>query len=264
MLKIPSFKHPSNSSLATVFRQPNVEDALSFIDLDPELEEQVTTEYLNSLLVSTNNFEDTAKWTAGDRVAALWWLFINIMPETELTFSYHCEYCNSAHIEDINLMDLDGEITTLKSLPKLSKSLMFKGVLKDVAAKPLDGEAMAILEEYRLDLAEAIEEEKAQLEQSIRARMKLIDLALSIDVGDLDFDGKLELINTQTIPEMLKLISFVNAAKEELHHGLHTQLVDGKRQVVSPPLECQSEDNKEGVSSRLLINFRSHDFIPAI
>ena len=39
MLKIPAFKHPSNSNLVTTFKQPNVKEALSFLDLDPDYEE---------------------------------------------------------------------------------------------------------------------------------------------------------------------------------------------------------------------------------
>ena len=63
---------------------------------------------------------------------------------------------------------------------------------------------------------------------------------------------------------MLRLFVFVETIKQETIHGLHMQLTDGKYQIVSPPLLCQSEGNKEGVSSRLLINFRSRDFIPTI
>lgn len=263
MLKIPAFKHPSNASLVTTFKQPNVEETLSFLDLNPDLEEKITTDYLNTILVETTAHKNTAKWTAGDRRTALWWIFINIMPESELTFSYQCEHCNSVHIEDINLMMLDEEVTTHKKLPELTTKMSFNGRIMSVTAKPLDGEAAAMLEDYRLDLLEALEQEDELQAQSIRANMKVLDVALSVDVEQLDIDQKVKLINTLTIPEVMKLFAFVESAKQELHHGLHTQLTDGKNQIVSPPLLCQSDDNKEGVSSRLLINFRSLDFIPA-
>lgn len=264
MLKIPAFKHPSNSSLVTTFKQPNVEESLSFLGLNPDLEEKITTDYLNTLLVETSAHKNTEKWTTGDRRTALWWIFINIMPESELTFSYECEHCGSVHIEDINLMMLDEEVTTHKRLPELTTKLSFIGRTMSVTAKPLDGEAAAMLEDYRLDLLDAIEQEDALQEQSIKANMKIVEVALSIEVEQLDIDQKIKLINALTIPEVMKLFSFVESAKQELRHGLHTQLTDGKCQIVSPPLVCQSDDGeKEGVSSRLLINFRSIDFIPA-
>lgn len=263
MLKIPAFRHPSNSSLVTTFKQPNVEESLRFLDLDPDYEEKITTDYLDTITVDTNAGKSSDQWTAGDRRTALWWIFINIMPESELTFSYECEHCNSVHIEDINLIQLDEEITTLKSLPVLSRKMNFNGRIMLVEAIPHNGIASAMLEDYRLDLVDAMEEEDALKEQSIRANMKILDVALSINIEQLDVDQKLKLINTLTIPEMMKLFAFVESAKIELHHGLHTQLTDGKSQIVSPPLECQAEDNKEGVGSRLLINFRSIDFVPA-
>ena len=264
MLKIPAFKHPSNAALVTVFKQPNVEEALSFLDLDPDLEEQITTDYLNTLLVETSGDKNTAKWTAGDRRTALWWIFINIMPDAELTFSYHCDHCDSVHIEDINLMDLDSEITVHKSLVTVSKKISLNGRTMTVTAKPINGEAAAMLEEYRMDLIEALEAENHQQAESIKAHMKILDVGLSIQIEDKDLDEILNLIHSLSIPEMLHLFTFVESAKQELHHGLHTQLTDGKYQIVSPPLECQSDDNKEGVSSRLLINFRSLDFIPTV
>lgn len=264
MLKIPAFKHPSNSNLVTTFKQPNVKEALSFLDLDPDYEEKVTTDYLNTLIVETNTAKDTSKWTAGDRRTALWWIFVNIMPDTELTFSYECSHCNSMHIEDVNLIYLDEEITTLNSLPVVSQKMTLDGRAVEVSGQPINGEGSVLLEEYRLDLLEALEAENDQQAESIRAQMKILDAALSIKIEKLNTDEKIELIHSLSIPEMLRLFTFAERVKQELHHGLHTQLTDGKSQVVSPPLLCQSDENKEGVSSRLLINFRSIDFIPTV
>lgn len=264
MLKIPAFKHPSNSNLVTTFKQPNVEEALSFLNLDPNFEEKIATDYLNTLVLESNAPKSADKWTTGDRRTALWWIFINIMPETELTFSYECEHCDSVHIEDINLVELDQEITTLKSLPKISKKLTLDGRSVEVLGKAVTGEGAAMLEEYRLDLLDALEADNEQQADTVRAQMKLLDVALSVQIDDLTTEQQLKLINTLSIPEMMRLFTFAETVKQELHHGLHTQLTDGKCQVVSPPLLCQSDDNKEGVSSRLLINFRSIDFIPAI
>jgi len=264
MLKIPAFKHPSNSNLVTTFKQPNVEEALSFLNLDPDFEEKIATDYLNTLIVDTNAPKNSVNWTTGDRRTALWWIFINIMPDTELTFSYECSHCNSVHFEDVNLIELDREITALKSLPKVSKKLTLNGRTMSVVGKPITGEGAVSLEELRLDLLDALEAENEQQADTVRAQMKLLDVALSVKIEDLTTEQQLKLIHALSIPEMMRLFTFAETVKQELHHGLHTQLTDGKCQVVSPPLLCQSDDNKEGVSSRLLINFRSIDFIPTI
>lgn len=264
MLKIPAFKHPSNASLVTTFKQPNVAEALSFLDLNPDFEEKITTDYLNTLIVETKAPKNSEEWTASDRRTALWWIFINIMPETALTFSYHCEHCDSMHIEDINLELLDQEISTHKALPSIQKELTLAGDNVTVTALPITGSGAVMLEELRLDLIDALEDENEQQIESIRAQMKILDVALSAQINSLDTDGKVALIHSLSIPEMMRLFTFIEGAKQALHHGLHTQLVDGKCQVVSPPLPCQSEDNKEGVSSRLLINFRCIDFIPTV
>lgn len=261
MQKIPSFTHPSNAKLVSVFRQPNVSDAMSFLDLSSDHEEAVTTDYLNQLLVESSAGMDSKKWTAADRRTALWWLFINIMPDTELTFSYECEHCGGTHVVDYNLVELDSEITVKKILPKLERHLSFAGRKLLVKSQPVTGEGALKLEDYRHSLVEALEADDQQRVELIRSHMKILDAALHVEIDGMNVDERLELIDTLTIPEMIRFFHFAESVKQELHHGLHTQLQDGRYMVVSTPLPC---DTVEGKSTRLLMPFRSHDFIPAV
>lgn len=264
MLKLPPFRHPSNASFITTFRQPTVDDALSFLEADPEMEEQITTNYLDTIIIKTTAPENNAEWTANDRRTALWWIFINIMPDAELTFSYECEHCGQVHIEDINLMLLDEEITTFNELPALSRKLMFDGRSIDVKSQPVTGVGAEMLEEYRYDLIQAIEDDETRKVELVRAKMKVLDAALNIDIDGKNTEEKASLINSMSIPEMMQFFVFIEEVKQATSHGLHSQLVDGKYHVVSPALPCQANDAKEGVSTRLLINFRSFDFIPTV
>lgn len=271
MLSIPPYPLPSQPKVKIQFRVPTVADTIDFCSIRTDLEESATTDYLRQLM--TEGGPDPELWTAQDRRTALWWIFINIHDDTRLSYSYECSHCGEVHHADIDLVELDDGVITLKDAAFIEDVVFYQDEELPARFHPLDGRAVAHLEAKRLELDGASEEQ----ERRIKAEIKVLEIVHSFSLQKhetLDWDAateaKLEMVRSMDrIGEFQPLVARCLVAAEELRHGLPVEIRDGVVDLVSPPLYCETK-TKEAVEGEpvpatvLLLRFRAFDFIPAI
>lgn len=265
MIKLPKLKFSSNKKLHAIFRKPDVADTLEFSNANPNFEEKLATEYLNSLIVETNHDTNSATWSPEDRAVALWWIFINIMPDSLLAYEYKCRHCNEKHVADVDLRDLDKEIILVDELPLISTSLRFDGRKRIVEVNSGCGAAMEKLEELRLGLDDLKGNDLANRKSEIRLTEFAYRIKFDDEPCDFEdaFEHRVKLIQKMAFDEFTKLAWEIKQANEKLRHGLHSETIDGKMYLVSPPLECEQKEDASA-TTRLRMRFRSSYFIPAI
>ncbi|MGL5294177.1 MAG: hypothetical protein ACRC9V_10505 [Aeromonas sp.] len=268
MSKISPFALPSDPSKKIRFRVPTVDDCLDFSDLRPELEESAATDYLTQLQIG--DVSDPREWTAQDRVAALWWIYVGFRDDTELEYEYECPHCGEAHTDTIDLVELDDTAISLNRPPYIDGEVMCAGKLYPARFVPLDGYAMMALEERRLGLDDASDEEFAR----IHAELKVMEV-----VHSFRLDAHKDLTREEAAIERTKMVHEMDAfneyrplvancliAAKELEHGLASEVNDGQISLISPPMKCQKYKGEEGQAPAtiLLLRFRNNYFIPEI
>lgn len=110
---LPLFPLPSRPTELIQFRQPNIADAMRFNSITPEEQEQQTTAYLKALLAEAAK-HDPLKWTAQDRITALWWIFTGSRETPIETFTYTCKHCGKEHYYDCDMNALAEDIQSSK------------------------------------------------------------------------------------------------------------------------------------------------------
>lgn len=269
MISIPPFPRPSNPKDVVRFRAPTVADCLDFAELRIELEESATTDYLRQL--QEGDVSDPALWTAQDRITALWWIYIAVSTDTTLAYSYECQHCGDVHHVDIDLVELDDNVITLHRPAYIDGLVAVNGETKPAKFHPLDGRAMVQIEEKRLQLAGAGE----QATRRIKAEIRVLEVlhAFTLDEhADLSWEEALErkraLVHAMDREnEYAPLVAQCLQAGKELRHGLAVEITEGRIELLSPPLFCESA--KEAVeggrpATVLLLRFRPSNFIPEV
>lgn len=266
---IPLFPLPSRPATQVQFRMPTVQDAINFSGLRDELDEAATTDYLRALL--QDGAPDPIGWTAGDRVTAMWWIWMAISDDTTLAYKYQCRHCGETHHVDIDLVDLDDNLTVLEREPAIAGEIMANGQIHACQFVPLDGYAMTALEQMRLELLDATS--KAD-KDTIKNRLKVLEVAHSFRL-----DAHAELPREEADAKRMELVMSMNPAKEfrvlaaqcyqalaELRHGLAMEITDGRVELISPLLPCEAPQEGEGQppASVLLLRFQPVHCIPAI
>lgn len=269
MSHIPVLKLPS-SGRPIKFREATVDDCLRYCDLNEDFDELMTTEYLNS--VQVGEVDDSANWTADDRMVALWWIFITTSKDTTLAYQFHCAHCGDEHLQLVDFVDLDDEATSLRVKPYIDDQIAFNGEVKAVRLHPYTGMAMMDMEQAKIDI-QSLTPDTSEHKRAL-AHLKILEVAHGFDFKDSPtqsfesaLNEKLDAISKMSrVNEFPELAAAVKAALGKLEHGLHTQVVDGKIAIVSPPMLCESQKDSKGeaMQSRLLIPFLGAAFIPAI
>lgn len=271
MSSIPPFPLPSQPKVKIQFRSPTVADSLELCGIRKEMEEAATTDYLRQLM--TGDGPDPELWTAQDRRTALWWIFIAINDDTRLSYSYECAHCGETHLTDIDLADLDDGILTLTGDPYIEDEISIGGEVLQARFHPLDGRAVTHLEEKRLELFAADDEQTKR----IKAEIKVLEVVHSFSLqklNELSWEdataAKLEIVrNMDRMREFQPLVARCLLAAEELRHGLPVEITEGVVSLVSPPLFCESKakeaaDHEPVPATVLLLRFRPIDFIPTL
>jgi hypothetical protein len=263
MLKIAPFNHASSNKLRTIFRKPVVADVLNVAGAPEDLEESVLTGYLNALIVETNAPTDTKQWTNEDRKLALWWIFIHINKDSDISLNYQCQHCGNVHIVDYELMELEQGARLLDELPEHAEKFLFDGAKLSVSFKPLLGADMEALAEFRMDYLDAKHSPQANDVDIAKAKaiLHLQTMARHITMEGKSTEEIYALIQGMETQEYAKLTIAINGYKEQIRHGLLTEVRDGRALLVSTPLQCEE---KEDLSTRLLIDFRLYDYMPPI
>lgn len=279
MISIPPYPLPSAPEKKIHFRAPTVADCIDFSDLRPELEEQSTTEYLTQLQEG-GEFSNPALWTAQDRRTALWWIFVSSAADTSLAYSYPCQHCGETHHVDIDLVELDDMATALDRPPFMEGEVRVNGEFKAARFHPLDGRAVTHLEELRMEL----ENSEPARHKRLKTEMKVAEILHSftlLEWADLPWEEALakkrELVTAMDRESEYKpLVAQCLIAAAELRHGLAVEINEGRVDLVSPALPCEtflakqkelSEEEAAGEpvpATVLLLRFRAGQFIPAI
>lgn len=271
MLSIPPFPLPSQPKVKIQFRVPTVADSIDFCSIRTDLEESATTDYLRQIMME--GAPDPALWTAQDRRTALWWIYINIHDDTNLSYSYECAHCGETHYADIDLVVLDDGIITLTGDAYIEDVVFYQGEELPARFHPFDGRAVMHMEEKRLDLKDASEEQTKR----IKAEIKVLEIVHSFSLQKHEalswedaIEAKLNMVRSMDrIGEFQPLVARCLVAAEELKHGLPVEINEGVVNIVSPPLFCETK-TKEAVEDEpipatlLLLRFRAFDFIPTL
>lgn len=263
-MNIPDFPLPSNTSVSITFRSPTVADCMAFAELDTAFEEQLTTQYLNTLQVSDLN--DSGNWTGEDRRTALWWIFISSREDKSIGFSYHCDLCDEDHYPVINMTALGATAVTITGKP--FRDIEFKHGDKVYAAKvhPLSGYSLEHLEQLK-NARNSFTVGSVQYKKAANT-LSLFEMLHSFDIDAQSVDQdealafKKALVESMDVDrEFRPLAVSIEIALREMRHGLLTKYQDAGYLMLAQRSPCA----KEGDSLQpILLPFRAGMFIPII
>lgn len=268
---IPPFPLPSHMTTIVHFRVPNVEDGLTFCELEESQEESSTTQYLNHLQdLSKGELNDSSKWTGEDRRTALWWIFMATSELGTVPFSYECSTCGETHYHDIYMYDLMETAKAVPKLPVLKVDLAINGVIHNAQVHPMNGEAIEEIELLRNERDEyepqSLDWKRAANEMAINEMAHCLTIEGQPEDRDEATQWKVEKIKTMRLPvEFMSACSKVEKALRESRHGLLTKYVEGRFFLVAEVPECPTVVEKGGKAVRtLLLPFHHHDYIAKI
>jgi hypothetical protein len=261
MNKISALPLASGNNKVT-FRQPTVADAQAFANSNPDLEEALTTEYLTTLLVTATGDDNPRHWTAQDRRLALWWIYINIVPDPLITYQYPCKFCGETHTADFDMRALNDEIVLKDELPVITNTQTFNGRKFTYRILPPDGRCQEDTEQLRINAVE--------VNDAIKAGIVLLRMAHCIafddDPTDSDHDTviahRYTRIQSMILYEYAQLNGAMKAGQTALAHGIHCAIENGNVELITPPLLC--ENKEDGSATRLRLDFRCQYFIPTL
>lgn len=264
-MNIPDFPLPSDPLTIIKFRSPTVADCMSFSELEPSLEEQITTQYLNCLQVGDLN--DSASWTGEDRRTALWWIFIATNEDKTLTFSYHCDICDDIHYPVINLTDWGENAVVIKG--KAFRKVEFNHEDKVLTAKvhPLNGYSLEHLESLKNERNQynenSIEYKKANNELSFYELLHSFDIDEQQEDQNQALENKKKLIQSMTVDsEFRPFVAKVEIALRDMRHGLLTKYNNAEYFVLGKRSPCDKEEQDRKYN--ILLPFRNYSFIPIL
>lgn len=274
-MNIPDFPLPSNPKTVISFRTPTVADAMDCSEINPDFEERATTKYLNSMQVG--EVRDSALWTAQDRRAALWWIFISSNPDPSATFSYECTHCGKVHHQDLDLMSLDAMATHLKREPVIRTTVNTNGKPVEWQIVPLDGRSVEFFERYRANNPLPSDKDSKEY-RAEKVRRRLLNEALRTRLADdpEDFSEAVErryqmILSMDCATEYQALSARIKQSEDVLKHGLACAIEDGEIFLLCPPHYCTtkkqevSEAGKGAIPyTNLLIGFRPIYFFPQL
>ena len=263
-MNIPDFPLPSNTSVVITFRSPTVADCMAFAELDPNFEEQLTTQYLNTLQV--NELNNSGEWTGEDRRTALWWIFISSREDKSIGFSYHCDLCDEDHYPVINMTSIGETAVTITGRP--FRDIEFKHGGKVYAAKvhPLSGYSLEHLEQLK-NVRNSFDVGTVKYKKAANT-LSLFEMLHSFDIGDQCSDQNEALAFKKTLVESMDvdlefrpLAASIEMGLREMRHGLLTKYQDANYLMLGQRAPCAKEGDQQ---QPILLPFRAGMFIPII
>jgi hypothetical protein len=237
---IPVYVLCEDGKTKVPFRAPTVADYRAFCGLSMKMEEAVTTDWLDRLLIDKE--QSSANWTAQDRRTALWWIYIHTRQNTVITQSYKCSHCDQTHGRQFDIVELGAGLSSAGR--SMMEPIDMPGV-KSGAIVPLRGYAMQAIEMARNERDE-LDPDSAEYEQA-HADMRIKEAAASLVFDDepkgLEFDDllsqRLEYLMTLDLERQFKpLLAKIALVLRDMHHGLATTYHEGDVSIITPDHTC--------------------------
>jgi|GEM_PF-5888656 len=263
---IPAFTLPTDKSKSITFDVPTVQVCVDFADLSPDMEQEIATRYLDRL----NTTYDAAKpetsslyWTAQDRKAAIFWIYLYVTEDTSTLITYKCG-CGDKHHVDFDLQLLGDQVTT-GSIEKSEVSTL--GEKLEYRITPLFGWAEQHLEEMRL----CIDEEATQKQKTEIKVMRVLLQFLPIDMVNKPVPELIERL--ESLKETMTVMEFERISKETQKYnkrntfGLPMNVNSvGEMSAITPAFDCTNDDKEVSAANKTRVHmpFRCHDYIAKI
>ncbi len=174
-MNIPPFSLPSNPTKKIALREATVSDALDFCDTDPNMEEHLTTVFLNRVqcVDPVHGFLDSSQWTADDRRLGLYWYWLHTTDEAITQLKYRCGHCGKSHTVAYDMRKLAEGYKSITGKPE--REFIFNG--EAVLIRPLTGADVEALEMKRLEILPDMPKKEAR---KIYSQIRLTALMRSL------------------------------------------------------------------------------------
>lgn len=268
------FTLPSDASKKVRLREATVADALDFSAVDPDMEEEATSLFLERVQ-EKETYADPRLWTGEDRRYALFQYFMHTTTYKDLPLTYTCSVCGGQHTKDIPLAQILEDYTPMNGAP--FRDFPLNG--HNVIVHPLTGADLEDIEKSRAELllSERILEQQrprmkpADIKHAEAAiRQKHVGMAMRrvlacIDMPYLDEHGT-PLSRRQQVANVLSdmpasdfksFMERVENALVEMRHGLRTAYLEGRIVLEIPDVRCDEHPEEPGVLLRYPFRFSS-------
>lgn len=250
---------PSQPDSAIRLREATVKDMLAMADVQPDLEEQITTEFLNHLQ-APDTYSDARHWTGDDRRLAVYWYALHTLLDTHITLDYACPRCDKALSYHLDLRDVADGNTPLTGKPY--REISIKG--ETLHIKPLTGEALVQLKHVKL-AQKSVDKDSVAYRQK-NAELTLAEIIYAVDFPEKEFNysDKKQWLFTLTATEFNQLKQVISEKLTEMQHGLPSVMHNGQLQLTTqvPACDCTEQTNNEGLT--LFFPFRHYCPLPDI
>lgn len=261
-MNLPLFSLPSNPSKKIVLRESTVSDALDFCDSDPNMEENLTTVFLNRVQVNdpVHGFLDAGKWTADDRRLGLFWYWLHTTEDPVSQFEYKCRHCGKVHSISYDMRKLGDGYRAIAG--KAEREITFKG--EQVLVRPLTGADVEALEAMRLSITPEMRQGGEARKITTRIRLTALMRSLWFSSTGIDED-RLEAnekkILALSMKELAQLSDMAAAKMQEMEHGLETVFDEDEGRIF---LTIRVKCSEKGGETLLRVPFRSFINIPMV
>jgi hypothetical protein len=258
-MNIPPFSLPSKPIKKIAMREATVADALDFCDVDPEMDETITTLFLNRVQTPGNDFVDSKTWTADDRRLGMYWYWLHTTSDASAQFRYDCGHCGKNHAISYDMRKLADGYKSMAGKPE--RDITLNG--ENIVIRPLTGADMEALELMRRAIIPGMD---AKERNSIQARIRISALTRSlifssVGVDDNRLEANEKIIMGLGMSDMETLSGMASKMMMEMEHGLESVIdtTDGRISLILH-VECDTTRSE----TLLRVPFRDFVYIPMV
>jgi hypothetical protein len=258
-MNIPPFSLPSNPIKKIAMREATVLDALDFCDIDPDMEEALTTLFLDRVQLPGDGFFGSKLWTADDRRLGLYWYWLHTVSDTEARFSYDCGHCDKTHEIRYDMRKLADGYKSISR--KAVREFEFNG--EAITIRPLTGADMEALELMRRAILPGMAKKDAiKLHSTIRlaALMRVLWFS-SVGIDEDRLIANEKKILSMSMTDLKSLTDIVAEKNAEMEHGLESVIDNDNGRIL---LIIQTKCDVVGSDTLLRVPFRDFVNIPVV
>lgn len=239
-------------------REATVSDAIDFSGIAEQMEEVATSLFLDRLQDKAL-WTNPKLWTGEDRRFALFWYWLHTEEDHDIALSFECPVCGETHTQLIDCRGLAENYAPIQGRPE--RDIELQG--KKVTVRPVNGAGLEVLESLRL--AASLLKEDGKIRQA-KTRLALTEMVLSVQFEDEPEENGRALrerrIEQMSLKEFEDFAGLVFGALLDMRHGLECEKIEGRVNLITPPVHCPNQPQEVG--TRLRVPFRTGDYIPRI